>query len=105
MRYTNLPQATYDRDVEYAIDPRDDGFSIRVSCLRSQLLPKNDAVADACKIALTTIAQEHAENYGTKFILSMRNESRFPWDKMAQMKSPRVRQMHWLNGKIDAHIM
>jgi hypothetical protein len=65
-RYTNSPQATYDKHVEYAIDTRDDGFSIRVSCLHSHPLPDNDAVADACKIALTTIAQEYAENNGKK---------------------------------------
>lgn len=64
--HTNIPLSTYDKDTEYGIEKRDDGFSITVYYSRYQFFPESDAVATACKSQLTAIAWEHAENEGKK---------------------------------------
>jgi hypothetical protein len=62
--HTNIPLSTYDKDTEYGIAPRDNGFSVTVYYSRYQFMPESDAVAMACKSQLTAIAWEHAENVG-----------------------------------------
>lgn len=62
--HTNMPLSTYDKDTEYGIEKRDDGFSITVYYSRYQFIPESDAVATACKSQLTAIAWEHADNNG-----------------------------------------
>ena len=64
--HTNIPLSTYDKDTEYGIEKRDDGFSITVYYSRYQFIPESDAVATACKSQLTAIAWEHADNEGKK---------------------------------------
>jgi hypothetical protein len=64
--YTNTPLATYDKDTEYAIDDRQDGFSVTVYYSRNQFIPESDAVAVACKSALTSIAYDYGEKRGRK---------------------------------------
>ncbi|MBS8267340.1 hypothetical protein DYI26_01140 [Halomonas litopenaei] len=62
--HTNIPLSTYDKDTEYGIEKRDDGFAITVYYSRYQFIPESDAVATACKSQLTAIAWEHADNEG-----------------------------------------
>lgn len=62
--HTNIPLSTYDRDTEYAIEEREDGFTITVYYSRYQFIPESTAVATACKGQLTAIAWEYAENKG-----------------------------------------
>ncbi len=62
--HTNIPLSTYDRDTEYAVEDREDGFSITVYYSRYQFIPESSAVATACKNQLTAIAWEYAENKG-----------------------------------------
>lgn len=62
--HTNIPLATYDKDTEYGIEERIDGFSITVYYSRYQFIPEGDVVAIACKSQLTAIAWEYAENKG-----------------------------------------
>jgi hypothetical protein len=62
--HTNIPLSTYDKDTEYGIEKREDGFSITVFYSRYQFIPESDAVATACKSQLTAIAWEHADNEG-----------------------------------------
>ena len=64
--HSNIPLSTYDKDTEYGIEPRDNGFAITVYYSRYQFLPESDAVATACKSQLTAIAWEYADNIGTK---------------------------------------
>lgn len=59
--HTNIPLNTYDKDTEYGIEKREDGFSITVYYSRYQFIPESDAVATACKSQLTALAWEHAE--------------------------------------------
>jgi hypothetical protein len=66
VRYTNAPLSTYDKDTEYAIEKREDGFSITVYYSRYQFIPESSAVATACKSQLTAIAWEHSDNEGKK---------------------------------------
>lgn len=62
--HTNIALSTYDKNTEYGIEPRDDGFAITVFYSRYQFVPESDAVAIACKSQLTAIAWEHADNQG-----------------------------------------
>lgn len=62
--HTNIPLATYDKDTEYGIEERPDGFGITVYYSRYQFIPESDAVAVACKSSLTSIAWEVSEKKG-----------------------------------------
>ena len=62
--HTNIPLSTYDKDTEYGIENRDDGFGITVYYSRYQFIPESDAVATACKSQLTAIAWEHSDKAG-----------------------------------------
>ena len=62
--HTNIHLSNYDKDTEYGIEKRDDGFAITVFYSRYQFVPESDAVATACKSQLTAIAWEHADNEG-----------------------------------------
>jgi hypothetical protein len=62
--HTNIPLSTYDKDTEYGIENRTDGFGITVYYSRYQFIPESDAVATACKSVLTSIAWEVAEEKG-----------------------------------------
>ncbi len=64
--HTNIPLSTYDKDTEYGLEDRPDGFEIVVHYSRYQFIPESDAVATACKSALTSIAWEVAEKKGRK---------------------------------------
>ena len=59
--HTNIPLSTYDKDTEYGIEDREDGFGITVYYSRYQFIPESDAVATACKSQLTAIAWEHSD--------------------------------------------
>ena len=62
--HTNIPLSTYDKDTEYGIEDRKDGFGITVFYSRYQFIPESDAVAIACKSQLTAIAWEHSDQVG-----------------------------------------
>jgi len=62
--HTNIPLSTYDKDTEYGIEKRDDGFGITVYYSRYQFIPESDAVATACKSQLTAIAWEYSDKVG-----------------------------------------
>jgi hypothetical protein len=64
--HTNAPLSTYDKDTEYAVQKRDDGFSVTVYYSRYQFIPESGAVATACKSQLTAIAWEHSDNEGRR---------------------------------------
>lgn len=61
MNYTDRPMTTVDRDTDYAIEDRDDGFAITVLYTRYQFIPESSAVATACKSALTGLAFDYAD--------------------------------------------
>ena len=62
--HTNIPLSTYDKDTEYGIEERADGFAITVFYSRYQFIPESVAVATACKSQLTAIAWEYSDNAG-----------------------------------------
>ncbi len=62
--HTNIPLSTYDKDTQYGIEDREDGFAITVYYSRYQFIPESSAVATACKSQLTAIAWEHSDNVG-----------------------------------------
>ncbi len=62
--HTNIPLSKYDKDTEYGVEDRADGFGITVYYSRYQFIPESDAVATACKSALTAIAWEVADKKG-----------------------------------------
>jgi hypothetical protein len=59
--YTAAPMLTYDKDTEYAIEDRTDGFDLTVNYSRYQMVPESSALATACKSALTAIAWDVAK--------------------------------------------
>jgi hypothetical protein len=61
MRQTDTQMIPYDRDTGYSVTPQENGFAITISYSRYQFIPESNAVAVACKSALTSIAYEHAE--------------------------------------------
>jgi hypothetical protein len=72
--HSNIPLSTYDKDTEYGIEKRNDGFGITVYYSRYQFIPESSAVATACKSQLTSIAWEHAEKAGRE--IEQLNEQR-----------------------------
>lgn len=62
--HTNVPVSTYDKDTEYSITPRDDGYNVTVFYSRFQMIPESDSVAVSCKQQLTSIAWDHADFEG-----------------------------------------
>lgn len=64
VRQSNAPLSQYDKNTKYGIEQRPDGFGISVYYSRYQFIPESDAVALACKQALTSIAFEHADKQG-----------------------------------------
>lgn len=62
--HSNIALSTYDKDTEYGIQERSDGFAITVYYSRYQFIPESSAVAAACKSQLTSIAWEHADKVG-----------------------------------------
>jgi len=58
--------ATYDRDTEYSLTERADGFSLAINYSRYQFIPESTAVAQACKSTLTSLAHELADRRGKK---------------------------------------
>ena len=64
--HSSTPLAKYDKDTDYGIADREDGFGITVYYSRYQFVPESDAVATACKGQLTAIAWEHSDNVGRK---------------------------------------
>ena len=64
--HMNVPLSTYDKDTEYAIENRENGFAITLFYSRYQFIPESDATATACKSQVTAIAWEHSEGIGKK---------------------------------------
>ena len=57
---------SYDRDTEYSVIPRQDGFTLVINYGRYQFIPESSAVATACKSTLTSLAHELAERQARK---------------------------------------
>lgn len=66
IQMTDAQMIPYDKDTEYAVTPRPDGFSIAINYSRYQFFPESSAVATACKSTLTAVAYEHADKQGRK---------------------------------------
>ena len=62
--HTNIPLSTYDKDTEFGIDERPNGFAITIYYSRYHFFPESDAVATACKSQLTALAWEHSVKVG-----------------------------------------
>lgn len=57
----NTLMSTYDKDTEYGVDKRNDGFGITVYYSSYQFISKSDAAAKACKSQTTAIALEYSD--------------------------------------------
>ncbi len=68
VRQSDAPLSEYDKNTKYGIEPRPDGFGISIYYSRYQFIPESDAVATACKQALTSIAWEQAEKQGKEIV-------------------------------------
>lgn len=65
-KQTDAAMTPYDKDTEYAVAPRPDGFALAVNYSRYQFIPESDAVAVACRSALMAITYEQADKQGRK---------------------------------------
>ncbi|MBS1938156.1 MAG: hypothetical protein JSS84_10155, partial [Bacteroidetes bacterium] len=63
------PQNYYDKNTKVGFEDRPDGFVTSIYYSRYQFIPESDAVAVACRQALTSIAWEHASKTGRKIEL------------------------------------
>lgn len=64
VKQTNAAMKEYDKDTDYVVTKNANGFDISVDYNRYQFIPESDAVAMACKSALTSIAHEEAKKIG-----------------------------------------
>lgn len=64
VRQSDIPLTKYDKTTDYGIEERTDGFAVSIYYSRYQFVPESEAVATACKQALTSIAWEHSEKVG-----------------------------------------
>tara|TARA_B110000879_G_scaffold120175_1_gene159542 strand:+ start:196 stop:621 length:426 start_codon:yes stop_codon:yes gene_type:complete len=62
--HENIAMQTYDQNTEYSISEHPKGYTITVFYSRYQFIPESDAVATACKAALTSIGWEVADKQG-----------------------------------------
>jgi hypothetical protein len=63
-QYSTAPMAPYDRDTDYQVDERNDGFAVTIYYSRYQFFPESSAVATAYKSAATAIAHDVADRRG-----------------------------------------
>ena len=73
-KQTDAAMVAYDKDTEFAVAMKSDGFSVAVNYSRYQFIPESGAVATACKSALMSIAYEQADKQGRK--IKQLNEQR-----------------------------
>jgi len=66
VKHSGVNLTPYDQNTDYGIEARADGFAISIYYARYQFIPESNAVAMACKQALTSIAHEQAEKQGRK---------------------------------------
>jgi hypothetical protein len=66
MQQTDAAMQAYDRDTEYAVTQRPNGFAVSINYSRYQFIPESGAVATACKSQVMAIAYEHADKSGRK---------------------------------------
>lgn len=64
--HVNAPMNTYDQNTKYSVIDHPKGYTITVFYSRYQFIPESDAVATACKSALTSIGWEVADNRGVE---------------------------------------
>ncbi|PJK07992.1 hypothetical protein CO610_07455 [Lysobacteraceae bacterium NML95-0200] len=64
VKQSTAPLSQYDKNTKYGIEARPGGFGVSIYYSRYQFIPESDAVAGACKQALTSIAHEHADKMG-----------------------------------------
>lgn len=64
--HTASQMTAYDKDTEFVIDERPDGFTLTISYSRYQFIPESNSLSVACKSALTALAWEIAEKKGKK---------------------------------------
>lgn len=60
VRQSDVQLSQYDKNTKYGVEPMLKGFAVSVYYSRYQFIPESDAVATACKQALTSIAFEYA---------------------------------------------
>jgi len=64
--HTASQMKTFDKDTEYVVDERADGFALTIAYSRYQFIPESDALTIACKSVLTALAWDIAEKKGKK---------------------------------------
>ncbi len=63
-RHTTARMIEYDKDTEYAVEGRPDGFTVSIYYSKYQFIPESAVVSTSCKSMLTSIVYEVAEKLG-----------------------------------------
>lgn len=63
-RISDIRLEQHDENTRYGVEERPNGFGISVAYSRYQFIPESDAVATACKQALTSLAWDYADSVG-----------------------------------------
>ena len=65
---TDMPMTQLDKNTQYAVVDRPDGFDLTVAYSRYQFIPESEAVSTACKAALTSTAWDIAKKRGKEIV-------------------------------------
>lgn len=74
VRHIDGPMRDFDKNTQYTVIDRPDGFALEVRYARYQFIPESDAVAVACKQQALAVAYAEADRRGRK--LAPINEQR-----------------------------
>lgn len=64
VKYAEGPMTRYDKNTDFQVVDRADGFTVNTRYARYQFVPESDAVSVACRQQATAIAWEHARKAG-----------------------------------------
>jgi hypothetical protein len=59
--HSDIKLTVYDKDTDYGVDEKENGFGLTIYYSRYQFIPESNAIVVACKSMLTSIAWEIAD--------------------------------------------
>lgn len=65
-QYTETPMTAYDKDTDYAVDEKPDGFDLSIYYSRFQYFPDTGALMGMCRSQLTSLAHDLSDKRGRK---------------------------------------
>lgn len=66
VKYSEAPMTRYDKNTDYSVSERNDGFTVDIRYARYQFVPESSAVNASCRSQATSLAWEIARKRGKK---------------------------------------